>query len=134
MLRNGLLWLVRWPATTTLPTWPGRAVPGQCPGPLSRVDRAMPSNRSAATSSFGISMWPMSSSGSLASSAGGAIGVGSVVGAAVVAAAAVMGIVVVATVDGGVVAAASVVRGIGSSTTVVVVALLPEPPPHAAIV
>ena len=60
MLRNGLLWLVRWPATTTLPTWPGMAVPGQWPGPLSSVDRAMPSYMSAETFSFGMSMWPRS--------------------------------------------------------------------------
>ena len=43
MLRNGLSWLMRWPATTTLPTSPGIAVPGQCPGPRSSVVSVTPS-------------------------------------------------------------------------------------------
>ena len=38
-LRNTLCLLVRCPPTTTLPGWPGIAVPGQCPGPKSSVDQ-----------------------------------------------------------------------------------------------
>ena len=86
--RKSLWWLTRWPATTTLPTSPGIAVPGQCPGPLSSVERRMPSNIDLVRPILGISMVPSSSVGSVVpSSAGAATGTGSataVVGGGVV--------------------------------------------------
>ena len=82
--RNSALWLVRWPATTTLPSSPGMAVPGQCPGPRFSVARRIPSNIGADRPSAGISMVPTSHvSSDEPSSGGGATGVGSV-GATVV--------------------------------------------------
>ena len=44
MSRNGRSWLTRWPPTTTLPSSPGMAVPGQWPGPRSRVGSVTPSH------------------------------------------------------------------------------------------
>ena len=58
--RKSALWLTRWPATTTLPTSPGIAVPGQWPGPRSSVDRRMPSNIVAVSPIRGISIEPTS--------------------------------------------------------------------------
>ncbi len=83
-LRKSWLWLTRWPATTTLPTSPGIAVPGQCPGPRSSVDRRMPSWSVRCSPIAGISIEPSSTRGSLEpSSAGAAIGTGSSAGSVV---------------------------------------------------
>ena len=64
-------WLTRWPASTTLPTSPGIAVPGQWPGPLSSVDRRMPSNIVRVSPIAGISIVPISIRGSVVPSSGG---------------------------------------------------------------
>ena len=83
MWRNGRLCVTRWPATTTLPSWLGSAVPGQWPGPLFSVVRVMPSKSTWLRPTFGISIVPMRFSGSGACALrGDRAGVGS--GAAVV--------------------------------------------------
>ena len=51
--RKSWLWLTRCPATTTLPTSPGIAEPGQWPGPWSSVASRMPSYSVAAVRSRG---------------------------------------------------------------------------------
>src|SRR3712207_2033209 len=77
MWRNGRVLVTRWPATTTLPTWPGRAVPGQWLGPRSIDTSEMPWLSGTLSPSLGISMVPSSTWGSWAySSAGGAAGWG----------------------------------------------------------
>ena len=57
-LRKSALWLVRWPATTTLPSSPGIAVPGQWPGPQSSVLIRIPSRNGASSPIAGIWMRP----------------------------------------------------------------------------
>src|SRR3954471_14345769 len=85
MFRNGLSWLTRCPAITTFPICPGIAVPGQWPGPWSRVVRVMPSNMDFDTPILGISIVPTCVSCSAArGSAGGASGFGKVAGTVVV--------------------------------------------------
>ena len=76
MWRNGWLWLVRWPATTTLPTWPGIAVPGQWPGAVVERDQRMPSYIVSVDADLRDLDRPSSMSGSVARGGGGAIGAG----------------------------------------------------------
>ena len=85
MLRNTLCLLVRCPPTTTLPIWPGSALPGQWPGPWSSVVSLIPSYIVMYTSIAGISIQPTSMTGSMPfSSGGGAIGWGRTTGMVVV--------------------------------------------------
>ena len=85
MLRNTLCLLVRCPPTTTLPMWPGSALPGQWPGPWSSVVSLIPSYIAMYTSIAGISIEPTSMTGSTPfSSSGGAIGWGRTTGMVVV--------------------------------------------------
>src|SRR3954453_15250033 len=85
MLRNGLSWLTRCPAITTLPICPGIAVPGQWPGPWSSVVSVMPSYIAFDTPIFGISIVPTCANSPAArGSAGGASGLGNVAATVVV--------------------------------------------------
>ncbi len=73
--RKSAWWLVRWPATTTLPTCPGIADPGQWPGPGRACVNRIPSYSVASIPSFGMAIrpsWPRFSAAR--GSCGGAIG------------------------------------------------------------
>src|SRR4051812_38413400 len=142
MFRNGLSWLTLCPAITTLPICPGIAVPGQWPGPWSRVVNVMPSYIALETPILGMSIVPTCVSCSAArGSAGGASGLGNVAATVVVVGAVVVGalVVVVDDVDvvGGivvvVVVAASVVAAAVIAAAWATGALWSEPSsPHAA--
>src|SRR4051812_4695804 len=125
MFRNGLSWLTLCPAITTLPICPGIAVPGQWPGPWSRVVNVMPSYIALETPILGMSIVPSWVSCSAPrGSAGGASGLGNVAATVVVVDEVVVGalVVVVDDVDvvGGivvvvVVAAVVAAAGIGAA-------------------
>ena len=141
--RNSALWLVRCPATTALPTWPGEAEPGQCPGPWLRVVSRIPSYIGESRPMLGIDIHPTWTSGSAPLvSVGGAIGLVAcsgggrvvVVGAAVVVVVVVdvVVVVVVVVVDATVVdvdgAIVAVVAGIAVVTEAAAAGGSPSPP------
>src|SRR3954447_5720216 len=141
MFRNGLSWLTLCPAITTLPICPGIAVPGQWPGPWSRVVNVMPSYIALETPILGISMVPTCVSCSAArGSAGGDSGFGNVAATVVVVDEVVVGalVVVVDDVDvvGGIVVVVVVASVVATEVTAAACAtgaLLSELSlPHAA--
>src|SRR5688572_19065746 len=74
--RNGWLCVTRCPANTELPSWPGLALPGQCPGPLSMTVRVTPSYTGCTSPIFGMWISPILTIAEAARGlAGGAIGV-----------------------------------------------------------
>src|SRR4051795_13514542 len=100
MFRKGLSWLTLCPAITTLPICPGIAVPGQWPGPWSRVVNVMPSYIALETPILGISIVPTCVSCSAArGSAGGDSGFGNVAATVVVVDDVVVGALVVVVDD-----------------------------------
>src|SRR5262249_22449260 len=130
MLRNGRLWVTRWPATTTFPVWLGSAVPGQCPTPvLLSVVSVTPSNSEGVRPSLGMATVPIRFSGSGACALAGArAGVGSgcaVVGGAAVVGGKVLGGSVVAAVVGAAVVGAAVVAALEGGASVVAASASP---------
>src|SRR5581483_2068999 len=74
-LRNGWVWVTRCPAKTALPSWPGRALPGQCPGPWSMTVSVTPSKTGCTSPILGIRISPILTTGDGAVSlTGGGIG------------------------------------------------------------
>src|SRR5882757_3633152 len=75
MFRNGWVWVTRCPAKTALPSWPGTALPGQCPGPWSMTVRVTPSKMGWTSPILGIRISPILTIGAGAVGlAGGAMG------------------------------------------------------------
>src|SRR3954447_26811635 len=141
MFRNGLSWLTLCPAITTLPICPGIAVPGQWPGPWSRVVNVMPSYIALEAPILGISIVPTCVSCSAArGSAGGASGLGNVAATVVVVDDVVVGALVVVVDDvevvGGMVVVVVVVAGVVAEAVIGAAwatgALRSELSPHAA--